>query len=81
MSTMLAPFVLDLLIACTLMLLAGWVGDVMARWIGIARHADPSAASVALNQRRGIDPKRLAVCEFCEMSGDWLFKLDHPERN
>lgn len=78
---MLAPFVLDLLIACTLMLLAGWASDVMGRWIGVARPASSTAAPTALGQCRQIDRDGFTVCEFCGMSGDWLFKLDHPERN
>lgn len=78
---MLAPFVLDLLIACTLMLLAGWVGDVIARWIGVVRHSGSTAAPAALNLKHGIDRNRLPDCEFSGMSGDWLFKLDHPDQN
>jgi hypothetical protein len=77
---MLAPFVLDLLIACTLMLLAGWVCDVMARWLGVARHTGSSAERAVVDQH-GIDHNRLSFCEFCGMSGDWLFKLEHPDRN
>ena len=30
---MLAPFVLDLLVACSLLMLTGWVGDMSARCI------------------------------------------------
>jgi hypothetical protein len=77
---MLAPFVLDLLIACTLLLLAGWANDVIVRWISVARHAGSPAAPLAFDRRRRIDRDGFTVGEIYGMSGDWQFKLNHRER-
>ncbi len=78
---MLAPFVQELLITCTFLLLAGWANDVLVRWIGYARHGGSAAAPMGLDQRRRTDRDGLTACGACGMSGDWLFKLDHSERN
>jgi hypothetical protein len=78
---MLAPFVLDLLIACTLLLLAGWANDAVVRWISVARQAGSTAAPMALNRHRATDRDGLTSCATGGMSGDWLFKLDYSERN
>jgi hypothetical protein len=37
---MLAPFVLNLLISCSLLLLVAWTGDVISTWVGTARRTD-----------------------------------------
>jgi hypothetical protein len=78
---MLAPFVQDLLIACTVLLLAAWANDVIVRWIGLARQVGSPAAPVPLEQRRRSDRDGLSACGASGLSGDWLFKLDHSERN
>jgi hypothetical protein len=78
---MLAPFVQDLLIACTVLLLAAWANDVIVRWIGFARHAGSTAAPMASAQPHRINRNALTVCRPSGMSGDWLFTLDHSERN
>lgn len=78
---MLAPFVLDLLIASTFLLLAAWANDVIVRRIGFARQAGSPAAPMASEQRGRTDRDGLTACGACGMSGDWLFKLDHSERN
>jgi hypothetical protein len=78
---MLAPFVQDLLIACTMLLLAAWANDVIFRWVGFARHTGSTVAPMALDQRRGINRDGLTACGARGISGDWLFKLDHSERN
>ena len=39
---MLAPFVLNLLISCSLLLLAAWTGDTISAWVGVARRTDAS---------------------------------------
>jgi hypothetical protein len=77
---MLAPFVQDLLIACTLMLLVGWVGDVMGRWIGVAGHARSAATSANIDSRRRLSGNAFTVCGSCGSSGDWVFNIDHSER-
>ena len=78
---MLAPFVLQLVAACTFMLVAGWAGDLMARWIGVTRTAGPAVSSRAFDQHRRIEGKGITVCGACGTSGEWLFPFDHPERN
>ena len=80
---MLAPFVQDLLIACTALLLAAWANNTIVRWMGLARHAVSTAAPVALEQRRGMDRDNTNVaCGLSSgVSGDWLFKLEHSEWN
>jgi hypothetical protein len=78
---MLAPFVTDLLIACTFLLLAGWANEVAAGWLGVARQTGSRDAHGVFNRRRRIDDDGLSVCGSCGLSGDWLFKLDHPERH
>jgi hypothetical protein len=78
---MLAPFVQDLLIACTVLLLVAWANDVIVRWVGFARRAGSTATPVASRQRRGIDRDGLTACGASGLSGDWLFKLEHSERN
>ena len=78
---MLAPFVRDLLIACTFMLLAAWVNDVVVRWISVGYHPGSARAPRPVNRRRTTDADRLTIGEFCGISGKWLFEADHPERN
>ena len=78
---MLAPFVQDLLIACTVMLLAGWANDVIVRWIGFARHAGSPAAPTDFQRRHRVDRDNLNVRGLAGLSGDWLYKLDHSDRN
>ena len=78
---MLAPFVQDLLIACTALLLAAWANDVIARWVGFVRRAGSTVAPMASKRPRRIDRDGLTACGASGMSGDWLLTLEHPERN
>ncbi len=78
---MLAPYVTDLLFACTLLLLAGWAQDVMTRWVNVAGHADSAAASGAFDRHGRFDRDAYNVCGLCGLTEDWLFKMEHPERN
>jgi hypothetical protein len=50
---MLAPFVVNLLIACMLMMLAGWTSDMIGVWV----HASRQAATTAVGLRRPLDPR------------------------
>jgi hypothetical protein len=79
---MLAPFVLNLLISCSLLLLAGWTGDTISAWVGVARRTDASnrAQRKAENGRR-LDHTGMTACTSCGASGEWLWKIDHPELN
>jgi hypothetical protein len=78
---MLAPFVGDLLVACTFMLLAAWVNNVVVRWISVGYQSGSAHVPRAVNRRRTTDADRLTIGEFCGISGKWLFEADHPERN
>jgi hypothetical protein len=78
---MLAPFVGDLLVACTFMLLAAWVNNVVVRWISGGYQSGSTRVPRAVNRRRTTDADRLTIGEFCGISGKWLFEADHPERN
>ncbi|MGP0066403.1 MAG: hypothetical protein ACLQGP_22795 [Isosphaeraceae bacterium] len=42
---MLAPLITNLLMACTLFLLAGWASDVIGRWSSAGRHSEGSAVA------------------------------------
>jgi len=44
---MLAPFVLNLLIACTLILLAGWASDSVRHWYRVGHSPAPRSAHAA----------------------------------
>ena len=79
---MLAPFALNLLISCSLLLLAGWTGDTISAWVGVARRA--SASSMAqrnAENRQRLDHSALTACTSCGTSGDWLRKIDRCELN
>jgi hypothetical protein len=78
---MLAPFVTDLLLACTFLLMAGWANEAIARWIGVSRRTSSATVPAPVGDRRTFDRDDYMVCGSCGLSGDWLFKLDHPERN
>jgi hypothetical protein len=78
---MLAPFVTDLLIVCSFLLLAGWANEMMARWLGPVGRAGSSAAFRSLDRRREINDDGLRVCGSYGLFGDWQFKVDHRERN
>ena len=69
---MLAPFVLNLLISCSLLLLAAWTGDTISAWVGAARrtNASSTAQQKAENGRR-LDHAALTACTSCGTSGDW----------
>jgi hypothetical protein len=70
---MLAPFVLNLLISCSLLLLAAWTGDTISAWVGVARrtNANSTAQQEAENGRR-LDHTALTACTSCGTSGEWL---------
>ncbi len=78
---MLAPFVLNLLIACSLVLLVGWTGDTISTWVGVVRRSDTGEAQRNAESRRRIDRATLTACTSCGTSGEWLWKIDHPELN
>jgi hypothetical protein len=79
---MLAPFVLNMLISCSLLLLAGWTGDTISNWVGVARRTDVSSkAPRKVESGRRLDHAALTACTSCGMSGEWLWKTDHPELN
>jgi hypothetical protein len=79
---MLGPFVLNLLISCSLLLLAGWTGDTIATWVGVARRSDVSSkAQRKVETGRRLDHAALTACTSCGTSGDWMWKIDHPELN
>jgi hypothetical protein len=78
---MLAPFVLNLLITCSLLLLAGWTGDTISTWVGAARRTDNRELQRIAESGRRIDHTTLSACAPCGTSGDWLWKIDRPELN
>jgi hypothetical protein len=78
---MLAPFVLNLLIGCSLLLLAGWTGDTISTWTDAARRADDRDSQGNVETRRRIDHAALSGCTSCGASGDWLWKIDPREVN
>jgi hypothetical protein len=78
---MLAPFVTDLLIACTALLLAGWANEMVAGWVGVARPTGSRGPHRAFDRRRSIDDDGLSACGRSRLSEEWLLKLDHPERH
>ena len=78
---MLAPFVLNLLISCSLLLLAGWSGDVISSWVAVARRTDTRESQRNVDSRRRIDHAALTACTSSGMSGEWLWKIDTPELN
>jgi hypothetical protein len=78
---MLAPFVLNLLITCSLLLLAGWTGDTIVSWVGAARRTDTRESLRIAESGRRIDHATLTACTSSGMSGEWLWKIDHPELN
>jgi hypothetical protein len=69
---MLAPFVLNLLISCSLLLLAAWTGDTISAWVSVARRTDASSTAQrkAENGRR-LDHAALTACTSCGTSGEW----------
>jgi hypothetical protein len=76
---MLAPFVLNLLITCSLLLLAGWTGDTISNWVGAARRTDTRESQPDAETGRRIDHATLTACTSCGTSGEWLWKIDHRE--
>jgi hypothetical protein len=75
---MLAPFFVNLLSWCTLLLFVGWTVDLVSGWLDSARHGDPTSARSGagrkplLPPRQLVKPRHLPVCAVCEMDGDWL---------
>jgi hypothetical protein len=78
---MLAPFVLNLLISCSLLLLAAWTCDVISTRVGIARRTDSHESQRTVELGRRIDHAVLTACTPSGTSGEWLWKLDSSERN
>ena len=78
---MLAPFVLNLLISCSLLLLAAWTCDVISTWVGIARRTDSHESQRTVELGRRIDHAVLTACTPSGTSGEWLWKFDSSERN
>jgi hypothetical protein len=78
---MLAPFVLNLLISCILLLLVAWTGDVISTWVGTARRTDSHQSQRTVERGRGIDHAALTACTSSGTSGEWLWKFDSAERN
>ncbi len=80
---MLAPFVLDLLIACTLLLLAGWANQFLVRGKPVGDVAHPGIGALQPDQLRQSMVKRdvFFICSPCAANGEWLFTLEDPEQN
>lgn len=76
---MLAPFILNMLISCSLLLLAGWTGDVISSWVGDARRAGAHEPQRNVDIRRRIDHAALTACTSSGLSGEWLWKIDSSE--
>jgi hypothetical protein len=75
---MLAPFFGNLLIWCVLMLLVGWVLDVVHGWI------DSAPRGASLSNRPLTGPARrfkphVPVCVDCDTSGDSLLGSGMPK--
>jgi hypothetical protein len=71
---MLAPFVQELLIGCSLLMLVGWMGDVAGRWVRLGAQTDSSVAGGTRvhSSHSTYGPSGI--------SGDRLFKVVYPER-
>jgi hypothetical protein len=78
---MLAPFATELLIACSILLFAGWANEVMAGWLGIARQATAPSVHRASDHPQGIEIHGFTMSGTSGLCGNWLFRLEHPERN
>ena len=78
---MLAPFVLNLLISCSC---SYWPDGPVTRFRpgsasrGVLIPAD-SQRKAESGQR--LDHAALTACTSCGTSGEWLWKIDHPELN
>jgi len=53
---MLAPFFVNLLVSCLLLLFVGWVLDVISGWMDHARHNDRVAPRSSAGHSRRVDP-------------------------
>ena len=69
---MLAPFVLNLLISCSLLLLAGWTVDTISNWVGAARRTQTRQSQRIAESGLRIDHAALSACTSCGTSGYWL---------
>jgi hypothetical protein len=78
---MLAPFVLNLLISCVLLLLAAWTAEVISTWVGLARRADSHDSRRTVERGRRIDHAALTASTPSGTSGEWLWKFNSSERN
>jgi hypothetical protein len=72
---MLAPFVLDLLVGCSLLMLTGWVGDISARWIRFGHRGRSAVAFGTFAHDRHSIYRPLGV------RGDRMSKFVHPEQD
>jgi hypothetical protein len=52
---MLAPLVVDLLISCIVLMLAGWTYDVIGKWAGASRRVACCTESSVIRLRKPID--------------------------
>ena len=60
---MLAPFALNLLIACTVLMLTGWASNAATRWVSVSRRSGAVATPAAFDHRARFDREASMVCE------------------
>ena len=64
---MLAPFFVDLLVWCVLMLFVGWALDLVHGWIDSVRHGASLATRLPARPVHRFKP-RVSVCVGCDVS-------------
>jgi hypothetical protein len=69
---MLAPFFVNLLMWCGLMLLAGWAMDLVHGWHDSAHHGAARSSPLAVGPTRRLK-SHMPVCVGCDVSRDSLF--------
>jgi hypothetical protein len=78
---MLAPLVVDLLISCTVLMLAGWTYDVVGKWTGGNRRVACCTESSVIRLRKRIDREDRTVCtRHLATPSNELFHFDQADR-
>jgi hypothetical protein len=78
---MLAPYVTNLLIACSLLLVAGGVNPVLVAWSRQVRHRESSASRRATYRTRPSHVEIFGVCDTCNDRGNALVGVGRHDLN
>jgi hypothetical protein len=76
---MLAPLVINLLIACTGILIAGWAREIVGGWLHAGQNEAGIAAPASKSALQGTGRGRLAGCRSRDRSDRWSFKVEHTD--